>query len=120
MEAMTISDLISPDGFYSLGCILSREEVVSAIISKFGTPPRHISTEMATSLVVSNTTKTTPPEKERVEFTEAGIRFRFIGEWLDVKTLPSITAVELLEEMKETRSSGYSYVKRQFVNGNNG
>lgn len=120
MEAMTINDLISPDGFYSLGCILSREEVVSAIISKFGTPPRHISTEVATSLIVSNTQKATPLETERVEFTEAGIRFHFIGEWLDIKTLPSITAVELLEEMKEIKSSGYSYVKRKVVNGNNG
>ena len=113
MEQQNIQCLVSPYGWYWLGRMLSKAEAVSMLVSKYGNPPMSISTEDAERLIAAKTVAATPLQKEQSMFTEAGLCFNFIDDYLDVKTLPD-EAVADLERIKEHRSEGYVFLKRKF------
>ena len=114
MESMKDRDLFSSEGFYYLGSLLSKAEVVVAIVHTYGSPSKNISIDEATSLIETNTIKASSFEKERVIFCEAGITFNFIGEFLDVRSLPA-NVIQTLEQLKEAKSEGYSFVKNRLT-----
>ena len=107
---MNINDMVSPDGFYSLWCMPSKAEVVSVLAGKYGNLKKPLSVEAAARLVEANIVKDGSLGVERSAFTEAGINFNFVGTWIDVKPLPP-GAVEVLEQMKDAKCEGYSYLK---------
>ena len=108
---MCIENLISPDGFYYIGRLLSRAEVVSTLCGKIGHPVESLSIEDAEKIIAKNTRPASPIDRELVSFSIAGLEFRFVGEWLDVKPLFN-AVVEELEKMKETKSEGYVFAKK--------
>lgn len=111
MEAISINDLISPEGFYSLWGMPSRAEVVSFLVLKYGNPTQHLSIEEAEKLIEAHAKKEQPIGNGfRSTFTHAGISFDFMGTWLDMKVFPA-EAVEDLERMKENKCEGYAYLK---------
>lgn len=107
---MCIDNLISPDGFYHIGRLLSKAEVVSALCGKFGHPVESLSIEDAEKIIAKNTRPASPIDRELVSFSIAGLEFKFVGEWLDVKPLLN-AVVEELEKMKEFKSDGYAFAK---------
>ena len=111
MKQQSIRCLVSPDGWYWLGRKLSKAEVVAMLVGKYGKPPRLISSEEAGNLIATNTAEATFLRKTQSMFTEAGICFNFIDDYLDVKSLPDEAVVEL-ERLKESRNEGYVFLKQ--------
>lgn len=107
-----VNAFTSPDGFYSLWGV-SKAEVVLALVGKYGKPPRLITIENVEKLIAENTIVATPSQKERVAFAEAGVHFNFTGNFFDVSSLPGEVVVEL-EKIKESKSKGYVYMKREY------
>ena len=111
MKQQSIGCLVSPDGWYCLGRKLAKAEVVAMLVGKYGKPPRTISSEEAGYLIATNTAAATSLRRTQSMFTEAGICFNFIDDYLDVKSLPEEAVVEL-ERLKESRNEGYVFLKQ--------
>lgn len=113
--AMCVDNLISPDGYYYIGRMLSKAEVVSALCERFGHPAVSLSIEDLEKIIAKNTRPASPITRELVSFSIAGLEFKFVGEWLDVKPLLNVV-VEELEKIKEAKSDGYAFVKGMVKN----